>query len=178
MRSSIFTLCLSALVAVLAGTAGAVEPAVGTLSVERGRGMVVLEVRGSVLGRLANGSITVVDRSPNDPYEANVAGRRIAVQRRVGPGKVFVRGQGLRFRMLGGTYRIVIRGNGIALSVVGRGLVVLDGEPRFPLDDMGVYSLGGVDCGLEPETCTPIADEPLRLKLEPPPPDDTVKPSR
>ena len=154
----------------LAGAVGAQQPEVGHLNVDRGRGILVLEVRGSVLGRLTNGSITVTDRTPADAYEASINGRRIAVERRLGPFKWYVRGQGLRFRMVGGGYRIVIRGSGIALSAVGRGSVLLDGEPRFLLDDMGVYSLEeGIDCSVEPATCTPIADEPVRLKLEPPP---------
>jgi hypothetical protein len=153
----------------LAGAAGAAEPDSGTLSIERGRGVVVLDVRGSVLGRLFNGTITVTDRTPTDAYVGSVTGRRIVSQKRLGPYKFSVRGQGLRFRMVGGSYRIVIRGSGIALSAVGRGSVTLDGEPRFLLDDMGVYSLEeGVDCSVEPASCTPITDEPLRVKLERP----------
>jgi hypothetical protein len=154
----------------LAGAAGAAEdPGVGSLSIERGRGTVMLELRGSVLGRLTNGTITVTDKTPYDAYVASVTGRRIVSQKRLGPFKFAVRGQGLRFRMVGGSYRIAIRGGGIALSVVGRGSVTLDGEPRFLLDDMGVYSLEeGIDCSVEPASCTPLPDEPLRIKLEPP----------
>jgi hypothetical protein len=170
MRSLITLACTTVVLSAIVTTAGAAEPDVGTLSVERGRGVVMLEVRGLVLGRLANGSITVTDRSPNDPYVANVTGRRIVVQRRLGPAKVFIRGQGLRFRMLGGSYRIVIRGAGIALSAVGRGAAQLDGEPRFPGDDVGIYSVeDDADCGSEPETCQPIPEEPIRIKLEPAP---------
>lgn len=170
MRPLVTLACLLTAVAALAAAAGAAEPEVGYLSVERGRGSIVLEVRGSVLGRLANGTITVVDRTPSDPYVGSVTGRRIVVQRRLGPYKFMVRGQGLRFRMVGGGYRIAIRGGGIALSVVGRGNVTLDGDPRWLLDDLGVYSQEeGIDCSVEPASCTPIGDEPLRLKLEPAP---------
>lgn len=177
MRSLISLTGLFAVLTVLVGVAAAAEPEAGTLSVERGRGIVMLEVRGVVLGRLANGSITVTDRSPNDAYVAKVTGRRIVVQRRLAPNKFFVRGQGLRFSMLGGSYRVVIRGGGIALSVVGRGAVSLDGEPRFPGDDAGVYSLEGVDCSLEPASCTPMPEEPLRLRLEPAPTDGASRPT-
>jgi hypothetical protein len=171
MRKLVLLACLGAL-STLAGVARGAEPGVGTLSVERGRGVVMLEVRGAVvLGRLASGSIAVTDRTPNDAYVANITGRRIAAQRRLGPARTFVRGQGLRFRMIGGSYRIVIRGTGIALSAVGRGTVLLDGEPRFPGDDAGVYSLDGADCSSEPESesCIPVPDEPVRLKLGPTP---------
>jgi hypothetical protein len=168
---SLATLVFAVLVlGTLAGASlAAAEPEVGYLSIERGRGTVVLEVRGSVLGRLTNGTITVVDRTPNDAYVGSVTGRRIVSQRRLGPYKLSVRGQGLRFRMVGGSYRIAIRGGGIALSAVGRGTVMLDGEPRFLLDDMGVYSLEeGIDCSVEPASCTPLPDEQLRVKLEAP----------
>ena len=166
MRRLILLACLVAVSAVVVGAARGAQPDVGTLSVEGGTGHFMLDVRGAVLGRLTNGSITVTDRSPNDPYEATITGRRVVAQRRLGPARVFVRGQGLRFRMLGGSYRIVIHGSGVALSVVGRGVVLLDGEPRATGDDVGVYSLDGVDCSLEPVSCVPISDDPARLKLE------------
>jgi hypothetical protein len=167
MRKLITLLLLGAVSVVLAGAARGADPEVGTLSIERGKGHFMLEVRGAVvLGRLTNGSITVTDRSPSDPYVATVTGRRVTAQRRLGPAKVFVRGQGLRFRMLGGNYRIVINGAGLALSVVGRGVVQLDGEPRVAGEDVGVYSLDGVDCSVEPENCVQIPNDPVRLKLE------------
>ena len=87
--------------AMLAGVAGAAEPTVGTLSVERGKGVVMLDLRGNVLGRLANGTLRVTDQTPNDRYAAYVVGRKLT-QTRLGPRTVLYRGQGLRFRMLGG----------------------------------------------------------------------------
>lgn len=166
MRRLVLLACSIAVLTVAVGAARGAEP--GNLSLERGRAILTLEVRGVVLGTLANGSITVTDRTPNDPYLANVTGRRIVVQRRLTPVKLFIRGHGLRFRMVGGSYRIVIRGSGISLSAVGRGNLSLDGEPRYPGDDIGVYSLDGVDCSIEPESCLPVSDFPVRMKLEPP----------
>jgi hypothetical protein len=47
--------------------------------------------------------------------------------------------------------------------------VSIDGEPRFIGDDLGLYSVeNDVDCSLEPQNCTAIPDEPVRLKLEAP----------
>jgi hypothetical protein len=166
MRRLITLACLAAVSTVLVAGARGADPELGSLSVERGRGLITLEVRGSVLGRLALGSITVTDRTPNDPYLASVTGKRVVIQRRLTPTKVFIRGQGLRFRMLGGSYKIVIRGSGISLSAVGRGHVWLDGEPRFLGDDMGVYSIDGIDCGAEPESCDLVPDEPVRERLD------------
>jgi hypothetical protein len=164
MRKAVLFVCLAAVSAALVGSASGAEPETGTLSVEDGRGVFTLEVRGSTLGTLSNGSLVVVDRSLSDPYVATITGRRV-VQRKVSPTRVQVRGWGLRFRMLGGSYRVVIRGTGLALSTVGRGYVLLDGEPHVPGDDMGVYSLDGADCSTEPQSCVPVPDDPIRLKL-------------
>ena len=166
MRKLILLACVFAVLVTPAWGALGADPEAGYLTIERGRGTVTLDVRGNVLGRLTNGSITVTDKTPNDAYAATVTGRRMVVQRRLTPTKLYVRGQGLRFRMLGGSYRIVIRGQGISLSAVARGTVSIDGEPRFLADDLGVYSVeSDVDCGFEPQSCTPIPDEPVRLKL-------------
>jgi hypothetical protein len=42
---------------------------------------------------------------------------------------------------------------------------VLDGEPRFTGDDVGLYSLAGVDCDVEPELCLALPLEPTRFSL-------------
>lgn len=179
MRKLIYLACASVASVALLGAA-LVDTSrgadAGMLSVEHGRGTVILDVRGtSVLGRLGNGTITVVDRTPNDPYIANVTGRRVT-QKRLGPSRFLFRGQGLRFRMVGGDYRIAVRGSGITLSAVGKGSVWLDGEPRFEGDDTGIYSVEGVDCSVEAELCTAVPDEPLRLRLGPQSEKDPVKP--
>ena len=160
-------LCALATVVATASVAGAAEPNVGTLSVERGKGVVMVDLRGSLLGRLAVGSLRVTDHTPNDRYVAMVVGRRIT-QERLGPKTVVYRGQGLRFRMLGGGFRVVARGSGISLSAVGLGTVTLDAEPRFVGEDAGVYSLDGVDCSLELTLCTPLPVIAERFVLEPP----------
>jgi hypothetical protein len=167
MRNLVLVLCALAL-AVATSVAGAAEPTAGTLSVERGKGVVMVELRGSLLGRLVSGSLRVTDHTPSDRYSALVVGRKVT-QERLGPRTVLYRGQGLRFRMVGGGYRVVARGSGISVSAVGRGVVMLDAEPRFPGDEAGVYSLDGVDCSLEPALCSPLPTEPERFELEPPP---------
>jgi hypothetical protein len=164
MRNLVLSLCALAAFVGASSIAGAAEPAVGTLSVERARGVVVIDLRGSLLGRLNSGTLRVTDLTPNDRYVQLVTGRKVTWER-VGPKAVLYRGQGLRFRMLGGGYRVVARGSGIAVSAVGRGSVTLDAEPRFSGDDPGVYSLDGVDCSIEPELCTPLPAAPERHSL-------------
>ena len=165
MRTLALMTCAAvAAASALVGLAGAAEPNVGVLSVVQGRGVVTIEVRGNVLGRLTNGTLRVTDNTPGDRYAAYVVGRKLT-QTRVGPRSVLYRGQGLRFRMLGGGYRVVIRGAGIDVEAVGRGIVTLDGEPRVPGEDVGVYSLDGADCELEPQRCSPLPTEPERFFL-------------
>jgi hypothetical protein len=164
MRTLVFLAC-SLTVAVLAASAGAADPVPGYLSVDQGRGVVTLDLRGSILGRLGTGTLRVTDLTPRDPFGEIVTGKNLVAEERVGPRTVVYRGQGLRFRMLGGRYRIRLVGAGIAVSAVGRGAVVLDGEPRAD-ESTGLYSLTeGVDCSLEPTLCTPLPDEPERFAL-------------
>lgn len=158
--------CFTVSSAALLGAAYAAEPDGGALSVERGKGVVMLDMRGSILGRLSVGTLRVTDQTPADRFTALVFGRKVA-QERIGPRTVVYRGQGLRFRMLGGRYRVVVRGTGIDISAVGKGTALLDAEPKFVGDDAGVYSLEGVDCGLEPEQCLPLPLEPTRFTLGP-----------
>jgi hypothetical protein len=154
MRILSLALCAFAAFVGASSIAGAAEPAVGTVSVERARGMVMVDIRGSLLGRLGSGTLRVTDHTPGRSITM-VAGRKVTSER-IGPRTVLYRGQGLRFRMLGGGYRVVMRGSGISVSAVGRGAVTLDAEPRFTGDDAGVYSLDGVDCSLEPDLCTEL----------------------
>lgn len=179
MRKLNFLACSIVVAAVtVGGSAGAAEPAVGVLSVENGRGAVMLDLRGSVLGRLSVGTLRVTDNTPRDRYAALVVGRKLT-QERVGPRTVVYRGQGLRFRMVGGAYRIMVRGSGISLSAVGRGVVSLDGEPRFAGDYAGVYSLEeGVDCAVDQVMCIALPDEAERYVLGAAPEEDGSGSSR
>ena len=178
MRKLILFTCSIAAAAVLGSSAGAAGPGVGVLSVEDGRGMVTLDLKGSVLGRLSSGTLRVTDHTPLDRYSALVVGRKVT-QERLGPRTVLYRGQSLRFRMLGGGYRIVVRGAGISVSAVGRGVVALDGEPRFPGENVGVYSLEeGVDCDVDRSLCAPLPDEPERFTFGSAPGEDDGRTKR
>jgi hypothetical protein len=165
MRSLTFLACTFAVAAALAATAGAAGTVNGTLSVAEGRGVVEVDLRGSVIGRLGNGTLRVTDLTPRDRFGEIVFARGALDEEQVGPRTVLYRGQGIRFRMLGGAYGVTLRGRGIDLAAVGRGRVSLDGEPR-PLDGTtGLYSVTGVDCGIEPLLCTPLPNEPARFTI-------------
>ena len=165
MRALVLLVCAAVSAAALTVSAAAAEPETGALSVERGKGTIAIDIRGSVLGRLATGTLRVTDVTPRDRFTPSVMGRKLTLTR-LGSRTVLYRGQALRFRMLGGGYRIVVRGSGASLSAVGRGSVVLDGDPRVPGEDVGVFSVDdGIDCGTTPETCQPMPTEPQRFPL-------------
>jgi hypothetical protein len=176
MRKLSLLACVVAAAAALGGSALGAKPNVGVLSVENGKGVVMLELRGSVLGRLGSGTLRATDLSPRDAYTPLVVGRKVT-QERVGPRTVVYRGVGLRYRMVGGSYRIVVRGTGISVSAVGRGFVSLDAERR-PDEDPGVYSFDGADCAIEPELCIALPDEPERFTLGPPPEEGPARMSK
>jgi len=158
MRKLILLACALVGAAALALSSGASGQTTGVLSIEQGRGIVVLEIRGVVLGRLASGMLRVTDQTPRDRFQETVNGRVVEPQY-VGPRTSVYRGQGLRFRMVGGRFRIVVRGSGIAISAMGRGLVHLDGESKLG-ESTGLYAINdGIDCSIQPALCTPLPEE-------------------
>jgi hypothetical protein len=164
MRALTLFVCAIAAAVALVATASSGAATAGELSLEGGRGTATIEIRGAILGRLTGGTLRVTDLTPRDRFEPAVTGRKLTSER-LGPRTTQYRGQGLRFRMIGGSYRIVVRGWGMSVSAVGRGAVVLDGEPRTLGEDVGVYSLDGVDCGMDPTLCLPLPTEPERFVL-------------
>lgn len=167
MRSLVLLACSLVTAVAAAAAAGAVRQDAGMLSIERARGTVIVEIRGNVLGRLASGTLRVTDTTPRDRFEPFVVGRRLT-EETISPTTVVYRGVGIRFRMVGGGSRIVVRGGGISISAVGRGFVVLDADRRLSTEDAGVYSLEGVDCQVEPESCLPLPETATRFVLAPP----------
>jgi hypothetical protein len=131
----------------------------GTLSVEAGQGRIVIDARGGVIGRFDRGSITILDRTPDDEFEAKVWGATREVE--LGLDRVRYFGPGVRFRLIGGSFRMIINGSGVDLSAVGSGVVWLEGKGRFP----GVYSLDGEDCSAPRSKCKSLPEEPQRFRL-------------
>jgi hypothetical protein len=126
----------------------------GTLAVEDGRGRVSIEARGGVIGRVAAGTVTIYDLTPTDANDPIVFGDERS-PKFVGDIGIQYGGTGMRFRISGGRWKIVVQGRGIDLSTVGKGAGTIrsDGEAG-----PGVYSLDGVDCRRTPESCKPLPD--------------------
>jgi hypothetical protein len=118
----------------------------GTLSIEDGRGTVVLTGKGIVIGRLDKGDLKIVDLSPLDQWSPRVNG--------VPRGKtVGLRGKDVNFYVPGGRYRITVRGDGFSISARGQGNVVMTGNPD-PTGATGTYAVG--DAG--PSTIPSVAE--------------------
>jgi hypothetical protein len=149
------------LAAVLPAGAHAATGAIGdgTLSVVDAHGSVAIQARGAVLGRVAKGSVMIADLTPDDSSDPSVWGWETAVPRL--DGSTTYRGDKMRFRLIGGSWKIVVKGAGIDISAVGRGKVWLNGDSV----DSGVYSTAGDDCRQTPESCQPLPFGPVSFLL-------------
>jgi hypothetical protein len=151
--------------------ARSLPPGDGTLSVRNGRGVVVLQIKGAVIGWLGRGKLTLTDNDPYDENEPVVHGFfRAGSPRQLNDATTVYRGKNIRYRMLDGSYRLRFEGNGIRLSAVGKGWVTFDGDDRY--DSVGSYSLNG-----EPFEPIPF-DLTDKLKLQVPPEKPQREPRR
>ncbi len=159
MRKLLALVALLALALPLAGVA-ALRSGEGTLSVENARGRVTVQAKGAVLGRISVGSVVIYDQTPNDSFEPFVSGDDYV--KLVGETGIQYGGRNLRFRLIGGSYRIVVKGTGVDLSVVANGYAILEGDSGGP----GVYSGDGTDCRTATGGgCKPLPNETKRIKL-------------
>ena len=114
----------------------------GTLVVDNANGLVTLSVRGGIIGRIDQGTIVVGDPIEGDGPPPRVTGwqerERVPGQNRW---KYTSEQCEIRFRLIGGLYRVRIDAIGIDLSIVGKGTGVLDGSGYA--DQSGRFSLNG-----------------------------------
>jgi hypothetical protein len=144
--------------------APAPKPPAGALSIEGGKGFVVVRGNGGLLGRVTRGSVEVLDLTPADAWRPVVNGSRRT-------GKFSSKGANLSFRILGGDYRITIRGEGISISARGDGVVTLLGVPDPLSPDTGIYSTDlEADCQDAPNQCDAIPTPLTRIPFGTPSP--------
>ena len=124
--------CLAAAVALAAASGASARPAESGIELLGGSGRVVLNLRGAVLGGLDSGRIAVTVKPGRAPQ---VLVQGADWQQQLPSGTTVFGGEGIRFRVFRGAWKVVIQGSGINASAVGRGVVRLDGTGR--------YSLGG-----------------------------------
>jgi hypothetical protein len=151
MRRLLTFAVLAALVLPAAAVARQRGPNDGTLSVKEARGMVSIQGRGAVVGSFAQGRVTITDPIDGDGTGPLVYGDDWSKER--GDTTTTWGGTKVRFRMIGGTFKIVVRGRGINLSFVGKGNVILNGAGT---DNDGAYAANGADYSLIPNFPLPF----------------------
>ena len=142
--------------ALCAAPADARAPNNGTLSVKDGHGMVYLSSRGTLIGRVERGRITVTDPKPFDARRPLVLGAA-TVKRSANRKTTIYTGRNLRLRSTGGYFHVRFQGRGIQLSAVGRGQGLIQGLPDDPTigpSPDGLWSLNDAEYESLPEDVT------------------------
>jgi hypothetical protein len=124
----------------------------GTLSVKDARGVITIQGRGGVIGTLGKGTVLI-----NDPVDGDGTGPIVTGDdwsRDKTDTATIWGGTKVRFRIIGGTFKIVVRGRGINLSFVGKGNIIVNGAGT---DDDGSYAVNGGDYNLIPAFALPFA---------------------
>ncbi|TMK65579.1 MAG: hypothetical protein E6G60_04675 [Actinobacteria bacterium] len=139
MRRLLVIFGVLALVVPATSVASKRDPSDGTLSLRGGHGTFTVNARGGVIGSFLHGKVIITDPIDGDGTGPIVSGDDWQKDR--GDGKTTVYGgTKVRFRMIGGTFKIRVIGSGVNLSVVGRGQVTLNGAGS---GDDGSYSVNG-----------------------------------
>jgi hypothetical protein len=139
MRRAFLLALVVALVLPVAAWAAGRLPGDGTLVVDNGNGVVTVKARGGILGRFVTGNMVISDLDLTDGRVPVVYGAETIQP--LGGGRTRYSGDDVRFRMIGGLFRVQINAIGVDVSAVGRGTATLDasGFTDFP----GRYSVNG-----------------------------------
>lgn len=132
-----FVIAILAAALALPATLSAATATDGTLSVKRGRGLVVLKFKGTAIGRLNKGKVRITDKTP---FDANSPAFRHCRIRYISASTTVCTGRRLSFRAPDGRYVVRVQGGGMYLSAVGRGSVMVDGAGDQGVAD-GVMSI-------------------------------------
>jgi hypothetical protein len=136
MRRLLVILGVLALALPASSVAARRDPADGTLSVRGGHGTFTVSARGAAIGSFARGKVIITDPVDGDGTGPIVIGDDWQKER--SDTTTVYGGTKVRFRMIGGTFRIRVVGTGVTLSVVGRGQITLNGAGS---EDNGTYSV-------------------------------------
>ena len=124
-------------------------PGDGTLAISNATGSVSIAARGALIGRVDQGRVIIDDPNPNDGAAPVVWGYES--KKDLTDTKARYAGTDIRFRMIGGTFKIKVIASGVNLAVVGRGTVILNGAGS---DDNGSYSVNGAPYADVPDFST------------------------
>jgi hypothetical protein len=135
----------------------------GTLTVREGRAAIQLRMRGTVIGRLGKGRLTVTDSADGATIIVRGEEDEIPISGRT----TVYSGRNIRFRIADDKRFVVkLAGKGLNFSAVGRGDGSIDGwgDPDGGVFYDGTYSLNGVEFPTLP-------NERTRFELAAPPSD-------
>jgi hypothetical protein len=152
MRRLLTFAVLAALAIPAAAPARERTPNDGTLSVKDARGTITVAARGAVIGSFAQGRMTIVDPVDGDGTGPIITGDDWSKD--PNDQTTICGGKKVRFRLIGGYFRVKITGRGINLSVVGKGTVTLKGAGT---EDDGTYAVNGADPSTVPDVAVTFA---------------------
>jgi len=109
----------------------------GTLSVRNGDGVIFVTARGTVIGACDQCRVTLVDPSPDDGAPPVVSGYED--HKDLSATKDLWAGKNVRFRLVGGVFKIRVTGTGIDLGVVAKGWGRIQGYDS----NTGTFSVNG-----------------------------------
>jgi hypothetical protein len=131
MRKLIF-LCLTLLLAApAAALAGRGSPGDGTLSIKDGKGNVAMNARGGLIMRCGRCVVTVDDPVPGDGTGPVVFGEDLGATKQLTGTATLYRNtdrSDMRIRIIGGFFKVTVKGAGINVSLVGNGKVWLQAD--------------------------------------------------
>jgi hypothetical protein len=152
MRRLVLILLALGLAAPAAAVAVRSLPGDGTLVVDNARGLVTVRARGGIIGRFDSGRLVV-----EDPVEGDGSGPFVYGAERIrelGPHTTLYIGEDVRFRLIGGLYRVTVNAVGVDVSAVGRGTVLLDGSGFA--EQPGRYMINGGTWQAMPDEATQL----------------------
>jgi hypothetical protein len=138
----VFASAALALPALAWATSGAADD--GTLSVKNADGVIFVAARGTIIGACDHCRVSIVDPSPDDGAPAVVNGAE--THKDVSDTHDIYSGTDVRFRLVGGIFRIKISGSGIDLGVVAKGW----GRIQAYDSNTGTFSVNGAPSRLLP----------------------------
>ena len=116
-------------------TSGAADD--GTLSVKNGDGVIFFMGRGTIIGACDKCRVSIIDPSPDDGAPAVVSGAE--GHKDLGDTHDIYSGSDIRFRLVGGFFKIRVSGSGIDLGVIAKGWGRIQGSDS----NTGTFSVNG-----------------------------------
>ena len=142
MKRLALIVALAALVFPTLGVAMVRNTGDGTLSIMNGHGTFTVNAKGGVIGSFVKGRVIITDPIPGDGTGPIVSLSGDDWHKDRGDTTDVYGGTKIRFRLIGGMFRIKVIGRGVNLSVVGKGQATLNGDGT---PDDGSYSVNGSD---------------------------------